>query len=98
MSTNKESKKIRLNIGIDEKYNQIIDLIIDKIAGITSPSGAIEWALKKSTLFLRFTEAEILLMIREKIGNVQEIIPQPIGTFKDDFDKILEDLLGLGGE
>ena len=53
------NKKKRFNITLSNKHARIIEKIIERKDGINTKSGAIEWALKKSLIFILLTEAEV---------------------------------------
>lgn len=68
MSRKNNSKK-RHTITIREKYDNILQQIINEKAGINSVSNAIEYALEKALIFLSFSELELYQMLNVLLNN-----------------------------
>jgi hypothetical protein len=80
---------VRHNISIDPEFEEIINKIISEKAGVKTVSGAIEWALKKADIFLRFPESKIHKIIVEAIetDKILQICIQEDENISDDVKK-----------
>jgi len=81
-------KKKRFNITLSNKHARIIEKIIEQKDGINTKSGAIEWALKKSLIFMLLTEAEVYHALKMTLPaeDLNHLLPR--NTAGNDFECI----------